>query len=51
MEVFLLLNGSEINSSVDEQESTMMKLAASKLSREELLKWLAGVVDDVGSQA
>jgi len=50
MEVFLLLNGSEIEAPVDNQESMMMKLAASELSREELIEWLSSVVvEDGGS--
>ena len=47
MEVFLLLNGFEIDAPVDDQESMMMKLASSELSREELIEWLSGVVVEV----
>jgi len=41
MEVFLVLNGEEINASVDEQEQVMLQLAAGELTRRELTQWLA----------
>jgi len=40
METFLVLNGFEINASVDEQERVILQLAASKLDRDEFTKWL-----------
>ena len=40
METFLILNCFEIVASVDEQETTMLNLAAGKLSRESLVAWL-----------
>ena len=40
MEVFLLLNGREINASVDEQEDLFLKLASGKLTRDNLAEWL-----------
>ncbi|OFV93400.1 MAG: death-on-curing protein [Acidobacteria bacterium RIFCSPLOWO2_12_FULL_65_11] len=40
MEVFLLLNGFEINAAVDEQERLMLDLAAGKVTREQLTVWL-----------
>jgi len=40
MEVFLLLNGSEIVASVDEQERLMLDLAAGDMTREQLAEWL-----------
>jgi death-on-curing protein len=40
MESFLLLNGREIKADVDDQEQLMLKLAAGKLSLEELIEWL-----------
>jgi death-on-curing protein len=40
MEVFLLLNGYEIAASVDEQERLMLDVAAAKMTRDELVKWL-----------
>ena len=40
METFLLLNGSELSASVDEQEQLMLRLASGELSRDELVSWL-----------
>jgi len=40
METFLVLNGYEINSSVEEQERVMLELAAGKMSRISLSEWL-----------
>ena len=40
MEVLLVLNGMEIQASVDEQERLMLSLAAGELSRAELVEWL-----------
>jgi len=40
METFLVLNGSEIVASVDEQERVMTDVAAGRLPREKLLAWL-----------
>lgn len=40
MEVFLLLNGQEIESTVDEQEKIILDLAAGKMSRYDLNEWL-----------
>ena len=40
MEVFLLLNGYEIDADVDEQERVILGVAASKSPREELLAWI-----------
>jgi death-on-curing protein len=39
-EIFLLLNGFEIDASVDEQESVMIDLAAGKTSRADFTSWL-----------
>jgi len=41
MEVFLLLNGYEIDSSVDEQETMIINVASGKVSRIELSEWLS----------
>jgi death-on-curing protein len=41
MELFLLLNGSEIDASIDEQENVILQVASSKLKREEFAAWLA----------
>ena len=40
METFLILNGSEIDAHVEEQERLILDLAAGKLTREELTFWL-----------
>ena len=40
MEVFLILNGFEINCSIDESERVMLNLAAGKSEREKLIAWL-----------
>lgn len=40
MEVFLLLNGHEIDASVDEQEKIIIDVASGKVSRIELSGWL-----------
>ena len=48
METFLLLNGSEIQSPVDEQEEVMLGVAAGSLSRDELLVWLQAHIVEAG---
>ncbi len=40
MEIFLILNGFEINATVDEQEILFLELASGKVKREELVDWL-----------
>ena len=40
METFLILNGFEIESSVDDQEQVILNLAAGNLTREAFSKWL-----------
>jgi len=40
METFLILNGGEIDSSVDEQEYTILTLAAGDMSRDTFAKWV-----------
>ena len=40
METFLMLNGFEIESSIDEQEKIILELADGRLDREELTAWL-----------
>lgn len=40
MEVFLVLNGLEIDAAVDEQETMFMKVASGELSRAELADWV-----------
>ena len=40
MEIFLILNGYEIDSTVDEQEIIILSLASGKLDRNEFNEWL-----------
>lgn len=40
METFLLLNGFEINSDVDEQEKIVLSLAAGQFDRNNFVSWL-----------
>lgn len=40
METFLVLNGYELDISVDEQESIILQLASGKLSREAFTDWI-----------
>ena len=40
MATFLLLNGADIDATVDEQEQLMLDLASGRVSRSELVDWL-----------
>lgn len=40
MEVFLLLNGLDLNATIDEQEHLMLDLADGRITREQLTLWL-----------
>ncbi len=40
LETFLILNGSEISASVDEQENVLLALASGEMSREIFIEWL-----------
>ena len=40
METFLVLNGLEINASVDEQERMVLAIASGKLERGAFVEWL-----------
>jgi death-on-curing protein len=40
METFLVLNGSEIDAPVDDQERLMLDLAAGRIGRSQLIDWL-----------
>lgn len=40
METFFLLNGSEVNAGVDEQEKIILSLAAGQLDRNDFVSWL-----------
>jgi len=44
METFLILNGYEIEASVDEQVQIFLDLAAGNLTREAFTNWLKGHV-------
>jgi death-on-curing protein len=46
METMLILNGFEIAAGVEEQERTILDLAAGKLSRENFTDWLKRIVTD-----
>lgn len=48
METFLILNGKEIDSTVEDQERMMLGVAAGETSREELLSWLIANVVAAG---
>ena len=39
-ETFLVLNGSQINASVDEQERVVLAIASGELGREAFVEWL-----------
>ena len=43
METFLILNGYEIEASVDDQERVMLDVAAGTIDRARLAEWLAAV--------
>ena len=40
METFLILNGTEIDAPVDDQERLMLDLAAGRIGRNHLVDWL-----------
>jgi death-on-curing protein len=44
MEVFLILNGFEIQASLDKQEATILQVASSQMSRQTFSVWLEKVV-------
>lgn len=41
MEVFLVMNGFEINAGIDEQERVILQLASGLIGREEFTVWLS----------
>jgi len=47
MEVFLILNGLEIDATVDEQERVILDLASGRLTREELTAWVRDHVSEM----
>jgi len=44
MEIFLILNGYEIEAEIDEQEKMILGVAAGNVSRAEFTAWLQGTV-------
>ncbi len=50
MEVFLVLNGYEIEATVDEQESVILQIASGQIGREEFSEWLRGHIVARGSR-
>ena len=44
MEVFLILNGFEINANVEEQEKVILQVASGEMTREEFTHWLQSVI-------
>ncbi|MDQ3753577.1 MAG: type II toxin-antitoxin system death-on-curing family toxin [Acidobacteriota bacterium] len=50
MEVFLMLNGCEINAPVDEQESIILRLSSGEMERDEFVNWLHIRVVDKSSR-
>ncbi len=47
MEVFLVMNGYEIEAPIDEQEEIMLKLASSKMERSDFLDWLKDKIIEI----
>ena len=45
MEVFLLLNGIDLNATIDDQERLMLDLADGRITREQLILWLENHVE------
>lgn len=44
MEVFLILNGFEINANLEEQEKVIIQVASGEITREEFTHWLQSVI-------
>ncbi|MEG4118398.1 type II toxin-antitoxin system death-on-curing family toxin [Microcoleus sp. N9_B4] len=44
MEVFLILNGFEINANVEEQERVILQVASGEMTREEFTHWLQSAI-------
>ncbi len=40
MEIFLVLNGQQIDADVDEQERIVLAVAGGEMTREQLMEWL-----------
>jgi death-on-curing protein len=50
MEVFLILNGLQIDATVDEQDRSILDLASGRLPREELTAWVRDHVTDMNKE-
>jgi death on curing protein len=50
MATFLLLNGAQIDATIDEQEEIMLSLASGQMTRPQFTDWLKGHVKTVNSQ-
>ena len=50
MATFLLLNGAEINATIDEQEQVMLALASGQMNRQQFTNWLTTHVKDADSR-
>lgn len=48
METFLVINGHELDASVDEQESVILQLASGKLSRASFTDWVKEHIKPLG---
>ncbi len=48
LDTMLVLNGLELEADVDDAERVMLDMAAGKLQREDLLRWVQGHVKPVG---
>ncbi len=44
MEIFLILNGFEINANVEEQEKIILQVASGEITRENFIHWLQSVI-------
>lgn len=44
METFLLMNGFEIDASVEEQEEVILTVASSAIDRDKFTEWLRGKI-------
>ncbi|MBY0401376.1 type II toxin-antitoxin system death-on-curing family toxin [Myxococcota bacterium] len=51
LEVFLMLNGYELNASVDKQERVILAVAAGRSTREEFRRWVADHVIEASGEA
>ena len=49
MATFLLLNGTDIDATTDQQEQLMLDLAAGRISREQLTAWLSAHAKSIDS--